>query len=131
MKKTGGNKDLFFYYGIGPEISYHWNRTTDKSINTDSDGNITFGSDEYSNKSLGIGPLAVAGVSCHLAGRVGLSAEFGLSALYQWASQTQSQRSTYAYTSSPTRSSGSGSISSWHGWNFSLNNISIGVIIGL
>ena len=128
-------KHTFIYCGVGPMITYSWNRST--SINPETYvSNYTSSNNDNSestNKRSGVGPLAIIGVRSRLLNHVSLSAELELSAVYQWTMQTSSDiyTSSNSSFSPPTNTDTSSDITHLNGWAISLNAIRVGLIIEL
>jgi len=133
LQKLAEYKQTLIYCGIGPEITYHWDRSTSKYLETytSNDTTSSTNSQENTNKTSGIGPLAILGVRSRLLDRVSLSAEIELSAIYQWTVQTNSYISTTTYPAYDVVTYKSGGISDLNGWSISLNAIRVGLIIEL
>jgi hypothetical protein len=127
-------KHTSIYCGIGPMVSYSWSRSTSnypRSNYGTYDTSKYIDNNEYTNRASAIGPIAIFGVRSRLLDHVALSAEIGLSALYQWSMQSNSYTSTYSSQTSPTSTFNNGNISHLKGWVLSLNDIRIGLIIEL
>lgn len=133
LQQLAEYKQTLVYCGIGPEMTYHWDRSTSKypETYTSSDTSSSTNSQENTNKISGIGPLAILGVRSRLLDRVSLSAEIELSAIYQWTVQTNSYISTTTSPPYAVVTYKSGSISDLNGWSISLNAIRVGLIIEL
>jgi len=128
-------KHATIYCGVGPIIDNSWSRSTDDYTDsyTFSSGNIytTIENDETTSKSMGAGPLLIFGIKSQLFSYVQLTAEFELSALYQWNSQTSSTRTTTTGSTINSSTTNSDNVSHLSGWAITLNPIRIGVIIEL
>lgn len=127
-----GYKHTYMYGGIGPMASYSWYRFTSKSSYTQVYGSSFLSyayEDERTNKTSAIGPLAILGVRSRLLEHVGLNAELGLSAVYQWAEQSSSSGSISTGSSSYTTGSKNGSISHLTGWVISFTGIQVGLVL--
>lgn len=117
------------YCGAGPMVSYSHNTYSNTSTSTSSG---SFGTDSHSdvqeNRSTiwGLGPIGIMGIRSQLLQHVNLSAEMGISAIYQWTSQSSSSTSL-----TTDFSSSSSTKSTLKGWSISLSDIRIGVIIVL
>jgi hypothetical protein len=123
-----------FYCGVGPTLSYDWGRSNDKTTYFASVQNNT-GTQIYNNENTtrtsAIGPLAIIGVRSRLLDHVSLTAELGLSALYEWTMQSYSYNSTTNGPGSNRNASTTGNISHLDGWTISLTDIRIGLAIQL
>jgi len=126
-------KNTSIYFGVGPIVSYSWSRTTSKYPHTSTgtyDTTISVDNNEYTTKASAIGPLAIIGLRSQLIDHVALTAEIGLSAVYQWTMQSNSYISTYGTPASSSTFS-NGDVVRLDGWAVSLNAIRIGLIVGL
>ena len=127
-------KHASIYCGIGPMISYSWYRGVDKSTNSQYapyDSNTYINNGENTNKTSAIGPLAIVGIRSKLLDHISLSAEIGLSALYQWTMESDSYVTTNISPGPYVQTSNNGSVSHLNGWTISLTDIRIGLIIEL
>lgn len=135
LQKLAEYKHTSMYFGFGPMASYSWSRYTNKYKYsfTYSYNNTTTSTnnDENTSKTLAIGPMAIIGIRSQLLDHVGLSAEIGLSAVYQWSTQSYSYSSTYDSPYPNSSTSNQGSVSHLKGWAISISAIRIGLIIDL
>jgi hypothetical protein len=125
-------KHSSLYAGIGPMISYSWNRSVNNSSNSQFytyDTSIYTSNYENTTRTSGIGPFALIGIKSRLLDHISLSAEIGLSALYQWTTQTNSDVTIYSPPS--TQRYNDGNISNLSGWTIAITNIRIGAVIDL
>ncbi len=124
------------YVGAGPLAAYSWDREINNYLSTPAPGTSSSSSSntsrENTNKTLGIGAIGIFGVRSRVFSHVSLSAEIGLSALYQWTTETISYTSAFTYPSNAnTTTYNDGSTTHLKGWAVSLSSIRIGVIIEL
>ena len=128
-------KHTFIYCGVGPMITYSWNRSISKNPQTyiSIDTSSYNDNSEYTNKTSSVGPLAIIGVRSRLIDHVSLSAELELSAVYQWTMQTNSDIyiSNNSSFNPVTNTNNSSDITHLNGWAISLNSIRVGLIIEL
>ena len=126
-------KQSTMYAGVGPLLSYYWNRSISKypSTSTYSSTTTYSNSSENTSKTSSIGPLSIFGVKSKLVEYVDISAEISLSAVYQWTFQSSSFSSTNGNLPSYTSTSSNNNISRLSGWSVSINAIRIGLIINL
>lgn len=133
IQKLAEYKKTFLYCGVGPMVTYSWQRGTSSYPSTDYYQGTTESekySSEYTSRISGIGPMAIFGVRTRLANQVGASAEIGISAVYQWNTQSGSSSSTYIGYGT-TSTSNNSDISHLNGWAVSLANVRVGVVFEL
>ena len=123
------------YCGVGPTVSYSWSRwtSTDKYIYSGSNQITNTYDNENTQKTVGVGPLAIFGLRSGLSEHVSLTAEITFSGVYEWNTQTSSEISTTSTSSiyyTPTVDK-SGDVLHQKGLNFSISAIRIGLIIEL
>ena len=127
-------KSAFLYCGVGPMLTYSWSKSTDNHPVVETSGGITTfytNTSSSTGKTSGIGPTAIIGVRSNLVNHVGVSAEIGFSAIYQW--NTQSNLNISRSTSPPwySASENVSNVSHMNGWNVSLSSVRIGVVFDL
>ncbi|HUI29159.1 MAG TPA: hypothetical protein VLX91_03000 [Candidatus Acidoferrales bacterium] len=133
VRKLAEYRNTILYLGAGPEVTYSWTKSSDDEPGTRTSGGVSAseGTDnESTNKTAGIGPVAVLGVGSKIIEQVSLTAEIGISALYEWNSSSSGyiyslDQPSYQYTE---RSNSSSHIT---GWVISLANVRVGILIGL
>jgi hypothetical protein len=79
----------------------------------------------------GAGPIAILGVKSKLLGRIGLSAELSVNALYQFSNSSGADDTQYGTVGQPYSTGTSTTSSNSHGWQVTLDDIRIGVILAL
>jgi hypothetical protein len=134
LQKIAEYKHINLYCGVGPMLSYSWNRSTTKSGSTStySSGiNSYVYTDENTSNSRNLGALTILGVNSQILDHVGLTAEIGLSASYNWKTYTSSYSSSNTGTSSSPNSNVNSDVSHIRGWSVEINAIRIGIIIGI
>jgi len=127
-------KHTSIYCGVGPVISYYWGRSNDRTTYYQaipSDTTTAIYNNENTSKTSGIGPLIIIGLKSRVLDHISLTAEIGLSALYQWTMDSYSYNSTYYGPGSYASASTAGNISHLNGWDISLTDIRIGLAIEL
>jgi hypothetical protein len=133
IQKLAQYRNTILYFGAGPEVAYSWGRSSDNEPGRrTSQGTIETQetSTESTNKTTGIGPVAILGVGSRIVDQVSVTAEIGLSALYEWSST--SSATSYSYTQPSYQYSDTfNSSSHTTGWTISLANVRIGILVGL
>ena len=125
-------KHTSIYCGVGPVISYNWDRSNDKTTDYQATpSNTAIYDNENTTKTSGIGPLIIIGLKSRVLDHISLTAEIGLSALYQWTMNSYSYNSTYYGPGSYSSASTAGNIAHLNGWEISLTDIRIGLAIEL
>jgi hypothetical protein len=136
LQQLAEYEHVFMYCGVGPMVSYSWNTNTSKSqsIQINSAGYVSSYENDYggTDKTSGIGTLAIIGFRSRLLNHVGLSAEIAVSAVYQWT--TQSNSSTYFSNSglaSNTNTTINSDVTHLDGWAASVSTIRVSLIMEL
>ena len=132
LQQLAQYKYVFLYCGVGPMASYSWNTYADNSTQSFG-GSASSSTNNYgsSSKASGIGTLAIIGFESRLLEHVGLSAEIGVSAFYQWTTQSNSTYSTSSSSSGTTNTNEYGNVTHLGGWSVSVSSIRIGLVMEL
>jgi hypothetical protein len=134
IQKLAQYKSIFLYCGAGPMFTYSWGKATASFPYTEtSQGTSTTyqENDASSSKTTGIGPVAILGVRSQLVDRIGISAEIGLSAIYQWNSASDLYTTTFSGPPTNTGTENQSESEHLKGWNISLSTVRIGVTVAL
>lgn len=136
IQKLAEYKSTFLYCGVGPMFTYSWEKGTDSYPYTQTSEGMTTTSEyteNFTDRTSGIGPIAILGIRSGLVDHIGISAEVGLSAIYQWNTVTESSLSTTTSTGAIPYTSSENDNSNYHlnGWVVSLTSVRIGVVVGL
>jgi len=115
-------KEINFYLGIGPLISYSRRHNENNSETTPSSGYTYSKSiNETTSSFFGLGIQGVVGIECNLTEKISLLAEFNLDGTYSWDHwQTD-------YEDQTTSLNKSGNSEDGNSWNYGLNNLKIGI----
>ncbi len=134
IQKLAQYKSTFLYCGAGPMFIYSWSKSTGSFPYSETSEGTTTTSQENlvsSSKTNGVGPVAILGIRSGLADRVGISAEIGLSAIYQWISTSDLYTTTYSGSPANTQTENESQIEHLKGWNIYLSSVRIGVTVAL
>ena len=128
------NTSIFLGGGLGIQHSKGWSSSSSSTVRWDTSFRTVQTSEDRSNsRSVGVGPVLVCGVHTSLISHVALSAEVSLSAMYQWSwSDSHWLYGSTSTGSSPSSTSNSQSQNTNEkGWDISLSNIRLGIVVEL